>query len=131
MRKLCLPVAAFLLLAGVALADVSGKWSGTAEVPTPDGPHEIPVTAEFKQQDKSVSGTVGQAGEEQYEIQKGMLDGGKLSFEFVAPEEEEASGKRLYTMRLNVISDTQIQGEFDFVTNGAKVTGKVMFARAK
>jgi hypothetical protein len=62
---------------------------------------------------------------------KGMLDGGKLSFEFVAPEEEEASGKRLYTMRLNVISDTQIQGEFDFVTNGAKVTGKVMFARAR
>jgi hypothetical protein len=131
MRKLYLPLAAFLLLAGVALADVSGKWSGTAELQTPDGAQALPVTAEFKQQDKSVSGTVGKAGEEQYEIQKGMLDGGKLSFEFVAPEEDEASGKRLYTMRLNVISDTQLQGEFDFLANGSKVTGKLTLTRAK
>jgi hypothetical protein len=131
MRKLYVPLAAFLLFAGVALADVSGKWSGTAELQTPDGAQALPVTAEFKQQDKSVSGTVGKAGEEQYEIHKGALDGGKLTFEFVAPEEDDPSGKRLYTMRLSVISDTQLQGEFDFLADGTKVTGKVTFTRAK
>jgi hypothetical protein len=131
MRKLYLPLAAFLLLAGIARADVSGKWSGSAEVQTPDGAHALPVTAVFKQQDQSVSGTIGKEGEEQYPIEKGTLDNAKLTFEFTAPEEDEASGKRLYTMRLNVLSDSQLQGEFDFVTNGTKVTGKVTLARAK
>ena len=91
----------------------------------------IPVSAEFKQQDKSVSGATGKEGEEQFAIEKGQIDGGKLSFEFTAPEQDEASGKRLYTMRLNVVSESQLEGEFDFLANGAKVTGKVTLARAK
>ncbi|HLN01800.1 MAG TPA: hypothetical protein VK335_21100 [Bryobacteraceae bacterium] len=131
MRKLILPVATFFFLAAFAMADVSGKWSGSAELQTPDGTQTIPITAEFKQQDKSVSGTTGKEGEEQYPIEKGQIDGSKLIFEFTAPEGDEDSGKRTYNLRLNVISESQLQGEFDFLANGTKVTGMVKLARAK
>jgi len=132
MRKLILPMAAFFLLAAFAKADVSGKWRGSAEFKTPDGESMVvPISAEFKQQDKSLSGTTGKEGEEQYPIEKGQIDSGKLSFEFTAPEADEDSGKRTYTLRLNVISESQLQGEFDFLVNGTKMTGKVTLARAK
>jgi len=91
----------------------------------------IPISAEFKQQDKSVNGTTGKDGEEQYTIEKGTIDGNKVTFQFTAPEEDEPSGKRTYTLRLNIISDTQLEGEFDFVMNDAKMTGQVKLARAK
>lgn len=132
MRKLILASATFLLLTVYARADINGKWSGSAEVKTPeDESLVLPVSAEFKQQDKSVSGTIGKEGEEQYPIEKGALDAGKLSFEFTAPEGDEESGKRTYTVRLNVVSEAQLQGEVEFTANGAKVTGKLTLARAK
>jgi hypothetical protein len=132
MRKLFVSMAAFFAMACFAKADVSGKWRGSAEMKTPDGESlVIPISAELKQQDKSVSGTTGKEGEEQYAIEKGQIDGGKLSFEFTAPEQDEASGKRVYTLRLNVVSESQLEGEFDFLANGTKVTGKVTLARTK
>ena len=132
MRKLFLSVTALLLLTAYAKADVSGKWSGSAELKTPDGDSQVVrVSAEFKQQDQSVNGTTGKEGEEQYPIEKGTLEGSKLSFEFTAPEEDEASGKRTYTVRLNVASEDRLEGEFEFTTNGTKVTGKLTLARAK
>ena len=131
MRKLILPVAAFLMLAPFAMADVSGKWNGSAEIETPDGKQSIPISAEFRQQDKAVNGTIGKQGEEQYPIEKGAVEGGKLTFEFTAPEEDEASGKRLYRMRLNVASESELQGEVEFAMNDEKVTAKVTLTRAK
>lgn len=104
------------------------------EIKTPElGESQVvlPVSAEFKQQDKSVSGSIGKEGQEQYPIEKGAIESSKLSFEFTAPEEDEASGKRTYTVRLNVVSETQLEGELEFTTNGAKVTGKMTLARAK
>jgi hypothetical protein len=132
MRRLILLIAAFLMLAPFALADVSGKWSGTAEVKMLEGEAMVlPVRAELKQHDKSVSGSIGKEGEEQYPIEKGINDGGKLSFEFTAPEAEEESGERKYLVRLNVVSESQLQGDIDFVVFGTKVTGKVTLTRAK
>jgi len=131
MRKPILSMAAFLVLAPFAMADVSGKWSGSAEIDAPDGKQTIPISAEFQQQDKAVKGTIGKQGEEQFPIEKGAVDGGKLTFEFTAPEEGEPSGKRLYAMRLNVASESELQGEVEFMMNGEKVIAKVTLARAK
>jgi hypothetical protein len=131
MRKLVL-LGALLALPVLGRADVSGMWSGSAQIKTPEGESLVlPVSAEFKQQDKSVSGTIGKKGEEQFPIEKGVNDGKKISFEFTAPEAEEESGTRTYTVLLNVLGEAELQGEFDFVTNGAKVTGKVALTRAK
>lgn len=132
MQKLIFPLAAFILLAAFAKADVSGKWRGSAEMKTPDGESMVvPISAEFKQQDESITGSTGKEGEEQYPIEKGQIDGGKLSFEFTAPEGDEDSGKRTYTMRLSVVNDSELQGEFDALMNGTKMIGKIKLARAK
>jgi hypothetical protein len=98
MRKLFVSMAAFFLLAAFARADVSGKWRGSAEIKTPDGESlVVPISADFTQQDKSVTGSTGKEGEAQYPIEKGQVDGAKLSFEITAPEGDEDSGKRTYT----------------------------------
>jgi len=132
MRRLVFLVVTFMLSAAWATTgDVSGKWRGSASVKLPDGDQVVPISAEFKQQDKSVTGTTGKDGEEQYAIDKGKIDDGKLSFEFTAPEEDEPSGKRTYTLRLNVVSDTQLEGEFEAMANGGKMVGKVVLTRAK
>jgi hypothetical protein len=116
----------------VRAADVSGKWSGSAELKTPDGDSQtIPVHAEFKQQDKAVTGAIGKEEAQHWPITKGKIEDGKINFEFEAPEADEASGKRLYTVRLTVVSDTQLQGEFEFDADGTKVTGKLTFTREK
>jgi len=132
MRKLVVLFMAFMLGAAWATAgDVSGKWRGSASVKLPDGDQAVPISAEFKQQDKSVTGTTGKDGEEQYAIEKGKIEDGKLIFEFTAPEEDEPSGKRTYTLRLNVVSDSQLEGEFEAMANGGKIMGKVTLTRAK
>ena len=132
MRKLVFVFLTFLLGAGSAAADVSGKWRGSASVQLPDGQAQVaPISAEIKQQDKSLTGSTGKDGEQQYAIEKGKIEDGKLSFEFTAPEEDEPSGKRTYTLRLKVVSDTQPEGEFEAMANGSKLTGKVTLARVK
>ena len=132
MRTLVLLFMTVLLCAAFATAgDVSGKWRGSAAVKLPDGDQLVAISAEFKQQDKSVTGTTGKDGEEQYAIEKGRIEDGKLNFEFTAPEEDEPSGKRTYTLRLNIISDTQLEGEFEAMANGAKMVGKVTLTRAR
>jgi hypothetical protein len=116
----------------VGAADVSGKWSGSAELKTPDGDSQtIPVHAEFKQQGKAVTGAIGKEAADQWPIAKGKIEDGKINFEFEAPEGDEASGKRLYTVRLAVVSETQLQGEFEFETDANKITGKLTLAREK
>lgn len=130
MRKPYLLVSTFFLLVGLAQADVSGKWSGTVDIDTPDGKASLPITAEFKQQDKALTGTIGKQGEPQYPIEKGALESGKMSFEFTAPDADEESGQQKFTLRLDVVQDNQIQGEFKSV-NGVKLIGKVTLARAK
>lgn len=98
----------------------------------PDGQSMVvPVSAEFKQQDKSLTGTTGKDGEEQYAIERGKIEEGNLSFEFTAPEEDEPSGKRTYTMRLKIVSDAKLDGEFEAMANGTKMVGKVMLTRTK
>jgi hypothetical protein len=125
-------LALLLITPFVRAADVTGKWSGSAELKTPDGDAQVlPVQAEFKRQDKSLSGSIGKAGDQQWPIAKGKIEDGKINFEFEAAEGDEASGKRLYTVRLTVVSETQLQGEFDFAADGNKVTGKLTLTREK
>jgi hypothetical protein len=127
---LLMPVLALLLTAPFArAADISGKWSGTAELKPPDGDAQVvAVKAEFKQTDRTLAGSTGKAGEEQWPIAKGKVEDGKISFEFTAPE---GDAMRLYTVRLAVLSETQLQGEFSVDAEGNKLTGKLTLNREK
>ena len=72
----------FFFALALAGADVSGKWSGTAEVKGSDGePHVRSAFAVFKQAGTEVTGTIGPSEQEQYPIGKGSAGSGKFTFE--------------------------------------------------
>jgi hypothetical protein len=76
----------FLLMLGMTLsataADVNGKWSGTFNVTGPDG--EVKEETAFlvlKQNGSELTGTAGPREEEQFPIQKGKIEGDKITLE--------------------------------------------------
>ncbi len=75
----CLVLAALACIA-VAAGDVSGKWSGSFDMIGPNG--EIKTTTAMfvlKQSGTDVTGTVGPDEHEQFAIQTGKIDGGKVT----------------------------------------------------
>ena len=116
----------FLLVAPMALAagDISGKWSGSMEMKAPDGTTQtMPVTAEFKQDGKSVTGTAGREGDEQLTLQKGTIEDTKFTFEVSAPD-------GTYSVSLVIVSDSQLQGDVSFNDpDGNKQTARISFKR--
>jgi hypothetical protein len=79
----------FLLMLGMTLsataADVNGKWSGSFSVTRPDG--EVKDDTAFlvlKQNGSELTGTVGPREEEQFPIQKGKIEGDKITIEAAA-----------------------------------------------
>jgi hypothetical protein len=79
----------FLLMLGMTLsataADVNGKWSGSFSVTRPDG--EVKDDTAFlvlKQNGSELAGTVGPREEEQFPIQKGKIEGDKITIEAAA-----------------------------------------------
>jgi hypothetical protein len=115
-----------LLLPLTAVADVSGKWGGSMDIKAPDGTvQSTPVTAEFKQDGKAVTGTAGREGDDQLTIENGLLDGDTLTFEVEAPD-----GK--YAVSLKLVNDGKLDGETTFNDQqGNKLTAKLTFERAK
>jgi len=116
----------FLLAAPLALAagDVSGKWTGSMEMNAPDGTSQtMPVTAEFKQDGKSVTGTAGRVGDEQLALQKGTIEDKTFTFEVSAPD-------GTYAITLTLVSDSQLQGDVAHTDpDGNKQTAKISFTR--
>ena len=121
-------VSLFLLMAPltVAAGDISGKWTGTMDLKTPDGQvQSMPVTAEFRQDGKSVTGTAGREGQEQLPIEKGTIDDKKFTFEVQPPD-------GTYAVSLIVISDDVLAGEVTFNDpDGNKQTANLRLTRAK
>jgi hypothetical protein len=118
----------FLLIAPLALAagDISGKWTGTMDMKTPDGQvQSMSVAAEFMQDGKSVTGTAGREGDEQHAIQKGTIEDKRFTFEVQPPD-------GTYAVSLTVISDDVLVGEVSFNDpDGNKQTANLRLMRAK
>src|SRR6476469_2148555 len=71
-------------LAGVALADVdvTGKWSGSFNATNSNGEtKESTAVLVLKQTGTDITGTVGPNEDEQFPIQKGKIDGDKITLE--------------------------------------------------
>jgi hypothetical protein len=83
MKKLIGAVCTVLLLLSVALAsDLSGKWSGSFVISGPDGgTKDSQAFLELKQNGNELAGTVGPSLDKQWTIQKGKIEGDKLTFE--------------------------------------------------
>jgi len=108
MRALLLALVILLAPLAARAADVSGKWSGSMDMKGADGtPQSMPVTAEFKQDGKTVTGTAGREGDDQLTVQKGTIDGDDFTFEVEGPD-------GVYSVKLKVGGDGQLKGEVNF-----------------
>lgn len=106
-------IATIILLTPLAAAstDVSGKWSGSLDRPTDNGLVEsTPIVAEFQQEGSKLTGTVGALGQPPLAVEKGTVDGDKLTFEAHAPN-------GTYVVRLSAVSASELKGETTFTEN--------------
>ena len=123
MRTLvCFLVAAALTVA--ADVDVTGKWTGNFNLTNPDGEtNESTAVLKLKQSGTEITGTVGPNEDEQAAIQKGKIEGNKISME------AEHHG-RLIKFDLVVAAD-RITGDANLSGDGQTAKAKVDVTRAK
>ena len=113
-------------LAGLALADVdvTGKWSGSFNATNPNGEtKESTAVLVLKQSGSEITGTVGPNEDEQFPIQKGKIDGDKITLE------ADDKGR---TMTFNlVLAAGRITGEAQMSRDGLSMKAKIDVSRAK
>lgn len=105
----------YLLLPGLMLAgDVTGKWSGSSVMKTPDGQamHDS-VWMSLKQTGAVVTGTAGPGSDRQTEIKEGKVDGARVQFS-LAIEDSTA------TVRLTLEGE-QLKGQAEVQTPDGKL----------
>ena len=93
MTKLLVIAVAFVALAftpaGLAAqaADVTGNWNATFTRTAPNGNvQSIGFTFHLTQKGKVLTGTIGPDGERQWKIEKGVVDGSKVTFQVQQPD---------------------------------------------
>jgi len=120
---LCFLVLAVLAVAAVADVDVSGKWSGTFNMTGPDGDKDGTAILILKQSGTDITGTVGPSEDEQFPIQKGKIEGSKITLE------ADHGG---HTMKIDlVLADNRITGEAQMEAEGTTLKAKIDVTRAK
>jgi hypothetical protein len=79
---------AFAPAAATAQAtDLTGNWNARFTMTRPDGTSQsITFTFHFTQKGKVLSGTVGPTPERQWKVEKGVVDGAKVTFVVQQPE---------------------------------------------
>jgi len=107
-----------------AAADVSGKWSGSMDMKSPDGnANSTPVYAELKQDGTAITGTAGATGHEALPLEKGTIAGDQITFEVRIPD------GGAYSVRLT-IAGSQMKGEVTFTgPGGGKQTAGITLTR--
>ena len=91
MKTLAAIVLVALALAPAATAaqatDLTGNWNATFTRTAPSGQTQsITFTFHFTQKGKVLTGTVGPDAERQWKVEKGVVDGDKVSFQVQQPE---------------------------------------------
>jgi hypothetical protein len=105
--------------------NLTGKWTGTLTRTAPDGrTQSIDFMFDLTQKGKVLTGTVGPNAERQWPIEKGTVDGGKISFRVQQPDGP------LRTFTLKLVKD-RLEGEMLAELNGESFTAKVDGGRAK
>ena len=72
----------FLAPALMAADDLTGKWSGSFVITSPDGETKDDVAfMDLKQKGAEITGTAGEGPDRQWAIQKGKVEENKVTFE--------------------------------------------------
>jgi hypothetical protein len=105
--------------------NLTGKWTGTLTRTAPDGRSQsIDFMFDLTQKGKVLTGTAGPNAERQWTIEKGAVDGTKVTFRVQQPDGP------LRTFTLALVKD-RLQGEMLAELNGQSFTAKVDGERAK
>jgi hypothetical protein len=78
-----------LLPSGTATqaTDLTGKWNATFTMTRPNGQTQsITFTFDFTQKGKVLSGTIGPEPARQWKVEKGVVDGAKVTFQVQQPD---------------------------------------------
>jgi hypothetical protein len=106
-------------------ANLTGKWAGTFTRTAPDGrTQSIDFMFDLTQKGKVLTGTAGPNADRQWKIEKGTVNGTKVSFVVQQPDGP------LRTFTLALVKE-RLQGEMLAELNGQSFTAKVDAGRAK
>ena len=106
--------------------DVTGKWTGTLTMTAPDGrTQSIDFIFNLTQKGKVLTGTAGPNAERQWPIEKGEVNGTKVTFQVQQPD-----GGPLRTSVLTLVKD-RLQGDMTLQRGEQKAVVKVDMGRAK
>jgi hypothetical protein len=105
--------------------NLTGKWTGTLTRTAPDGNSQsIDWMFDLTQKGKVLTGTTGPNAERQWTIEKGAVNGDKISLRVQQPE----GPMRTFTLKL---VEGRLQGEMLAELEGKSFTAKVDAGRAK
>ena len=105
--------------------NLSGKWAGTFTRTAPDGrTQSIAFTFDLTQKGKVLTGTAGPNADRQWKIEKGAVNGSKVTFVVQQPDGP------LRTFTLELIKG-RLQGDMLAELNGQSFTAKVDAGREK
>ena len=105
--------------------NLAGQWTGTLTRTAPDGRTQaIDWMSELTHKGKVLTGTTGPNAERQWPIEKGAVDGSKVTFQVQQPDGP------LRTFTLTLVKD-RLQGEMLAEFQGQSFTAKVDLGRAK
>jgi len=111
--------------AGAQTANLTGKWTGTLTRTAPDGrTQSIEWMCDLIQKGKVITGTSGPNAERQWAIEKGAVDGDKVTFRVQQPDGP------MRTFTLKRVKD-RLQGEMLAELKGQSFTAKVDVGRQK
>jgi hypothetical protein len=116
-----------LIAAALAVAadvDVTGKWAGSFNATNPNGEtKESTAILVLKQTGTEITGTVGPNEDEQFAIQKGRIDGDKITLE---------ADDKGQTMTFSIVfASGRITGEAQMSREGQTRKAKIDVGRAK
>ncbi len=118
----CALLMVLVCLTAVA-ADASGKWSGSFTTESGEGGGAFVV---LKQSGSAITGTAGPDESQQWEIQKGKIEGSRISIEVKHPE----SGA-VYKVEVTLAGDN-LKGDLTAtMPDGTAMKGKIELARVK
>ena len=105
--------------------NLTGKWTGTMTRTAPDGRSQtIDFMFDLTQKGKVLTGTAGPNAERQWAIEKGAVDGEKVTFRVQQPDGP------MRTFTLTRVKD-RLQGEMLAELKGQSFTAKVDVGRPK
>src|SRR5262249_12226456 len=122
----CLFLLAVLALCAAADINVTGKWSGSFNITAPDGESkESTAVLVLKQNGTEITGTVGPNEEKQFAIQKGKIEGSKITL-------EAQDDNHVIKSDLVLVADERIKGEANMSGDGGEsLTAKLDVSRMK